>query len=79
MLSRPTLYAVGMTNGTTNIEWVEAQDLKEGDMTDHGFITRLSFSPNGVWITAEGVNLKTGGTYETRWCVAPTHFVRITR
>jgi hypothetical protein len=73
------LYAVGMTNETTTIEWVEGKDLTVGDMTDLGFITHLISYWDGVTITAEGINLKTGNTYESRWTVAPTHFVRITR
>lgn len=73
------LYDGGMTNGTTTTEWTEARDLKEGEMTDHGPITRLFIAWDGVLITTEGVNPKTGETFETRWCEAPTHFVRITR
>lgn len=68
-----------MTNATTTTEWVEAKNLTVGDMTDHGPITGLIVSWDGVIITTEGTNPKTGGTFQTRWGQAPTHFVRVTR
>lgn len=68
-----------MTNATATTEWVEAQNLAIGDMTDKGPITRLVISWDCVLISAEGTNPQTGAKYNTSWGAAPTHFVRVTR
>lgn len=66
-----------MTNGTAT--HVEAKNLAIGDVTGIGPITHLTVSWDGVLITTEGTNPKTGDKFTSRWGVAPTHFVLVTR